>query len=149
MNENQIEGAARDGIGKVKDGLGGLTGDAELQVDGKMDQAAGKVQAKVGEVADQLGGTAKAAVGQVSDFAGQVGSALRDAAGMARRGTGKAGDAICDAGAQAGQFVGRSVQQQPVWSLLGAAAVGYTIAFFLHSAASPLASPARSERRRR
>jgi uncharacterized protein YjbJ (UPF0337 family) len=42
MNENEIAGAAKDAIGKVKDGVGGLTGDPGLQVDGKIDQAVGK-----------------------------------------------------------------------------------------------------------
>jgi uncharacterized protein YjbJ (UPF0337 family) len=146
MNENEVEGAARDAIGKVKDGVGGLTGDPGLQVDGKVDQAAGKLQAKLGDTMDQIIDTASTTAAQASDFAGRAGATLRDAAGTARRGAAQASETVYDAGAQAGQYVGRSVQQQPLLALVGAAALGYALGFLILSAASPLV-PAPKPRR--
>jgi hypothetical protein len=35
--------------------------------------------------------------------------------------------------------VGGTVQQQPLLSLIGAAAIGYVIGFLIHSSTSPLA----------
>ena len=54
MDENRIEGAARDVGGKLQDAAGGLTGDTSTQVRGKIDQAAGQVQDTYGKVVDQL-----------------------------------------------------------------------------------------------
>lgn len=48
--DNSIEGKASDLKGKLKDGLGGLTGDTSLQGEGKLDQLKGKVQDAFGKV---------------------------------------------------------------------------------------------------
>ena len=47
--ENSTEGKLSDVKGKVKDAVGGLTGDTSLQSEGKMDQAKGKVQDAFGK----------------------------------------------------------------------------------------------------
>jgi uncharacterized protein YjbJ (UPF0337 family) len=47
---DSIKGKAKVAGGKVKDAVGGLTGDTELQVEGKFDQAKGKVQDTLGKV---------------------------------------------------------------------------------------------------
>ena len=47
--ENSTEGKTSDLKGKVKDAVGGLTGDSSLQGEGKMDQAKGKVQDAFGK----------------------------------------------------------------------------------------------------
>ena len=47
--ENSADGKASDLKGKVKDAVGGLTGDSSLQTEGKMDQAKGKVQDTFGK----------------------------------------------------------------------------------------------------
>jgi uncharacterized protein YjbJ (UPF0337 family) len=47
--ENRAEGAAKDLKGKVKDAVGGATGDTSLQAEGKIDQAKGKIQEKFGK----------------------------------------------------------------------------------------------------
>lgn len=47
--DNSAEGKASDLKGKVKDAIGGLTGDTSLQGEGKMDQAKGKVQDAFGK----------------------------------------------------------------------------------------------------
>ena len=53
MTEQQIEGLAREGLGRIEDGAGGLVGDAKLQARGKLDQASGVVQRALGDVQDR------------------------------------------------------------------------------------------------
>jgi uncharacterized protein YjbJ (UPF0337 family) len=48
--EDSVEGKAKDLKGKVKDAVGGLTGDTGLQVEGKLDQLEGKAQDALGKV---------------------------------------------------------------------------------------------------
>jgi uncharacterized protein YjbJ (UPF0337 family) len=52
--KNSLEGKAKVAKGRVKDAVGGLTGDGRLQVEGKIDQAKGKVQDAVGKVQRKL-----------------------------------------------------------------------------------------------
>ena len=47
--ENSAEGKTSDVKGKIKDAVGGLTGNSSLQSEGKMDQAKGKVQDAFGQ----------------------------------------------------------------------------------------------------
>ncbi len=47
--ENSAEGKATDMKGKVKDAVGGLTGNSSLQSEGKMDQAKGQIQDGIGK----------------------------------------------------------------------------------------------------
>jgi uncharacterized protein YjbJ (UPF0337 family) len=72
VDENRIEGAARDLGGKVQDAVGGLTDDAATQSRGKVNQAVGQAQNAYG-----------AAVDDVKDFAtGQPIVALLTAMGV-------------------------------------------------------------------
>ncbi len=52
MDENTAEGAVTEGVGKLKDAAGGLTGDTGLQGEGKVDQLTGKVQREFGDTLD-------------------------------------------------------------------------------------------------
>lgn len=52
MDQDQLAGSARELGGKVKDAVGGFTGDARTQASGKFDQAAGKVQRNYGAAVD-------------------------------------------------------------------------------------------------
>jgi len=146
MNEDEITGAGRDAVGKVKDAAGGLTGETGMQADGKLNQAAGKVQGKFGEAKEQLGDTAGTVADKASEFADREGAATQDAAQMARRGAGQASETVYDAGARAGQYVGRTLQDQPLLSLIGVAAIGYAIGFLIHSPMSPLVSKPKTRR---
>lgn len=47
--EDSAEGKAKDLKGKVKDAVGGLTGDSRLQAEGKIDQLKGKAQDTLGK----------------------------------------------------------------------------------------------------
>ena len=52
MDENKVEGTVRDAAGKVQDAVGGLTGDAKTQVEGKARQVYGQAQANYGDAMD-------------------------------------------------------------------------------------------------
>jgi ElaB/YqjD/DUF883 family membrane-anchored ribosome-binding protein len=89
---------------------------------------------QVGDMADKA-----------SDLAGQAGDRLSDAAKSAREMAGNVGEKAYAAGTQAAQYAEKTVQEQPLLSLIGIAAIGYAIGFLIHSAASPFAPrPARS-----
>lgn len=50
--QDQIEGLARQGAGKIQEGVGGVTGDAVTKTKGKLKQAAGSAQQAYGELTD-------------------------------------------------------------------------------------------------
>lgn len=52
--EDQIEGTLQKVAGKVQDAFGGATGDAGIQAEGKVRQAAGMAQQKYGELLDDF-----------------------------------------------------------------------------------------------
>ena len=56
MDTNQVEGTARDFVGRVQDAAGGLTGDAATQVRGKINQAAGQAQRAYGDAVGEVRG---------------------------------------------------------------------------------------------
>lgn len=53
-DNDRIEGAAKNIGGKIKEGIGNVTGDEKLKAEGKADQVAGKVQNTVGGIKDSL-----------------------------------------------------------------------------------------------
>lgn len=53
MDENRIEGSARDIGGKLQDATGELTGGTSTQIRGKANQAAGQAQDTYGKLVDQ------------------------------------------------------------------------------------------------
>jgi len=52
MDENRLEGSARNFGGKVQEGVGQATGDTKSKVEGVMNQAAGTAQNLYGQSAD-------------------------------------------------------------------------------------------------
>jgi uncharacterized protein YjbJ (UPF0337 family) len=48
--KDQVKGTFKEGEGRVRDAVGGLTGDTSEQLKGKAQQAKGKLQRKIGEV---------------------------------------------------------------------------------------------------
>ncbi len=58
-DNHRIEGSAKNMGGKVKEGVGNLTGDAKLKTEGKGDQAEGKIQNAVGGIKDAVKDTFK------------------------------------------------------------------------------------------
>ena len=54
MDKEHVKGVADKVKGSVKDAVGGLTGDTELQAEGKMDKAKGDVRKAVGDAKDAV-----------------------------------------------------------------------------------------------
>jgi uncharacterized protein YjbJ (UPF0337 family) len=52
---NQLEGKGSDLKGRVKDAIGGLTGDESLQGEGKLDRLKGKIQDTFGKGEEDVG----------------------------------------------------------------------------------------------
>jgi uncharacterized protein YjbJ (UPF0337 family) len=59
MNENRMEGAARNLGGKVQEGFGRVTDDARTQAEGVVNQATGAAQDLYGQAADTASGLEK------------------------------------------------------------------------------------------
>lgn len=54
MDDDRIEGAAKNIGGKIKEGFGKAVGDTKLETEGKADQVEGRVQNTVGGVKDSV-----------------------------------------------------------------------------------------------
>jgi uncharacterized protein YjbJ (UPF0337 family) len=54
VDQNRVEGFARDVGGKVQDAVGGLMGDSSTQARGKANQAVGTAQNLYGQAVDQV-----------------------------------------------------------------------------------------------
>ena len=139
MDEHEIKGTARDVEGKIKDGFGGLTGDTSTQIDGKLDQAAGKIQARYGEtlekVSDAASNAAENASATVSEIRRKLGDTMKSVGSEAR----EAGEAAYAKSAKIGDTVNQTVHESPWLSILGVAAIGYLASFLVHSPSSPFA----------
>ncbi|MGQ2990951.1 MAG: CsbD family protein [Brevundimonas sp.] len=53
-DHDRIEGAAKNIGGKIKEGVGKITGDEKLKAEGRADQVEGKVQNTVGGIKDAV-----------------------------------------------------------------------------------------------
>jgi uncharacterized protein YjbJ (UPF0337 family) len=67
MNDDQIEGTAREFAGRVKDAAGGFMGDARTQAEGKFDKAAGHIQQTYGAARNAAGDGIETLSAQVRD----------------------------------------------------------------------------------
>jgi uncharacterized protein YjbJ (UPF0337 family) len=74
MDENRLEGAARDFGGKVQTGYGRVTGDPEVAAEGKLNQALGTAQNLYGQAKD----SAVDAAAAVKQGAIETGDVVRD-----------------------------------------------------------------------
>jgi uncharacterized protein YjbJ (UPF0337 family) len=54
MDENRLEGSARNFGGKIQEGVGRATGDTKSKVEGAMNEAAGSAQDLYGQAADAV-----------------------------------------------------------------------------------------------
>ena len=59
MDKDRVQGSLDQAKGKVKEGVGNLTGDQKLKGEGKADQVAGKVENAVGSAKDKIRETLK------------------------------------------------------------------------------------------
>ena len=100
MDENQVEGTAKDIGGNVKSAFGDLTGDTKTQASGAVDQVVGTAQRAYGNLKDKVTNSG-------------------------------AGSAMIDQLDEAGAFLGDTVAERPLTSLLVAGAVGYVLAMLM------------------
>mgnify|MGYP003946100563 CR=1 FL=1 len=62
MNKDQVKGRAETAKGNVKEAAGKAVGNDRLAAEGRADQAAGKVQSKVGDAKRDVGHAVKNAI---------------------------------------------------------------------------------------
>ena len=56
MNEDRIDGAAKNIGGKIQEGVGKLIGDTKMETEGKAKQVEGKLQNTAGGIEDAVKG---------------------------------------------------------------------------------------------
>jgi uncharacterized protein YjbJ (UPF0337 family) len=78
MSNDRIEGAVKEGFGRVQDAAGGLTGNGDTQLRGKLNQAAGSAQNAYGQLKDQAGDVLDQARDQFADVYDEVEGFVRD-----------------------------------------------------------------------
>lgn len=99
-----------------------------------------------GAAKDAVGGSAERAGDMANEIAGEISEPGGNATQNVKDTAEAIGNRVYDAGARTGQYVGQTVKQQPLLSLIGAAAIGYALAFLLHAPSSPLTPPVRTQR---
>ncbi len=117
MNKDEFQGGARYVGGKIEKAVGDTVNSRDWQVDGVVDQVAGGAQ--------NLYGRARSAVEDIVDgapeLADKIGSEAREAA-----------DRTTEAARRAARAAQASAEDAPVLWAIGAAAIGYGIAWFVH-----------------
>jgi uncharacterized protein YjbJ (UPF0337 family) len=139
MNEDHVEGTITEATGRVKDAVGGLTGDGKTQASGKLDEVSGQAQQALGDAKDTAASVASKTADTVSDAAARATETLRETAETVKAKAEAVGGKVYEAGATAGSYVGATVQDQPLLALIGVAAIGYLVGYLVHSPSSPLA----------
>jgi uncharacterized protein YjbJ (UPF0337 family) len=105
MDKDRIAGTAKDWAGKAEGAVGEVAGDTDTQAAGRVREAAGKVQNMYGQAKD----AARDAADSAADFAKK-----------AVQNTGDGSEALA-----------KMVQDNPLGSLLMAAAVGFGLALLM------------------
>jgi uncharacterized protein YjbJ (UPF0337 family) len=72
MSLDQLEGAARQGIGRMKETIGDAIGNPGLQAKGVLDEALGTVQETYGRVSDGARGAIRQAAGRARSARGDL-----------------------------------------------------------------------------
>lgn len=78
MDENEIEGAAKNLGGNVKSAVGNLTGDADTQASGVVDQVVGTAQKTYGKLKDQAAGAGSTLVDQLDEASAFLGDTVAE-----------------------------------------------------------------------
>ena len=78
MTEDRIEGAGKQGLGRVQDAIGGLTGGDKTQLKGKLNEAAGTAQNAYGQVKDQAADVLDQVKDQFDDSYDQIEAFVRE-----------------------------------------------------------------------
>ena len=109
MDTDRIAGSAKEFSGKVEGTVGEIAGDTKTEAAGRAREAMGTVQ--------NLYGQAKDAAREATDAA----------AGYAKQAYGNSGDTVRD-GSQA---IAKTVQENPIGSVLIAGAIGFALAMLM------------------
>ena len=104
MDRDRIVGTAKDFAGKAEGTVGNVAGDARAQAEGRFREASGTAQNLYGQAKDATRDAADAAMGYAKD-----GDTFRDGS----------------------QAIGRSVQENPLGSLLIAGGIGFALALLM------------------
>ena len=78
MDENRVEGTAKDIGGNIKSAVGDLTGDTKTQALGAVDQVVGSAQQAYGKLKDQAGGAGSAFVDQLDEVSAFLGDTVAE-----------------------------------------------------------------------
>ena len=109
MDKDRIAGSAKDIAGKVEGAVGGLTGDAKTQADGRAREAAGTVQNLYGQAKDAARDATDAAVNYAKDALDNSGDTVRDGQ----------------------KAMAKTVQDNPLGALLVAGGIGFALALLM------------------
>jgi len=109
MDKDRIVGSAKDVAGKVEGAFGDLTGDAKTQASGRANEAAGTVQNLYGQAKDAARDATETAVNYAKDAYENRGETIRGGE----------------------KAVARTVQDNPLGSLLIAGGVGFVLAMLM------------------
>ncbi len=137
MNKDHLEGVFSEAKGKIQEGVGSVTGDAEMEAGGKLDQLAGHAQQAWGDARDTIDSVATDAAETLSEAAGHASGTFRDKAESVKATASQVGSKVYEASSTAGQTIVSTVKEQPLLTLVGVAAIGYLAGYLLHSPSSP------------
>ena len=109
MDKDRITGSAKDFAGKVEGTVGDISGDAKTQAEGRFREAAGTAQNLYGQAKDAARDAKDAALGYAKDSYEKSGDTFRDGS----------------------QAIAKSVQDNPLGSLLIAGGIGFVLALLM------------------
>lgn len=109
MDKDRIVGSAKDFAGKAEGTVGNMAGDARTEAQGRFREASGTAQNLYGQAKDAARDAADVAVGYAMDTYDKSGDTLRGGS----------------------QAIARSVQENPLGSLLIAGGIGFALALLM------------------
>jgi uncharacterized protein YjbJ (UPF0337 family) len=109
MDKDRISGSAKDFAGKAEGAVGNMAGDAQTEAEGRLREAAGKAQNFYGQAKDAARDAKDAALGYAKDTYDNSGETFRDGS----------------------QALAKSVQDNPLGSLLIAGGIGFALALLM------------------
>ena len=124
MDSDRVVGTAKKVGGKVKEGLGDLTGDAGTEADGTVEQVKGAAQAAYGQAKDA-----------VRDYADQATDVASKAYEQGKRYVDQGRERYPEAERyyrEGSKAISRQVEESPLVAIMVAGAVGYLLAVLIH-----------------
>jgi uncharacterized protein YjbJ (UPF0337 family) len=109
MDKDRIIGSAKDFAGKAEGTIGNMAGDARTEAQGRAREAAGTAQNLYGQAKDTARDVKDAAIGYARDSYEKSGDTFRDGS----------------------QAIAKSVQENPLGSLLIAGGIGFALALLM------------------